>query len=88
MEVERSFQRLVEEKVQYVFGGGARLLSLVPLAGDASSRRYHRAQVSAPASPGSLVVMELAGNSLPLSSEELAIFKEPLKELPFLNVHR
>ena len=33
--------------------------------------------------------MELpAGSSLPLSSEELAIFKEGPKELPFLNVHR
>jgi aminoglycoside/choline kinase family phosphotransferase len=28
------------------------------------------------------------GSVLPLSSEELAVFKEPLKELPFLNVHR
>ncbi len=33
--------------------------------------------------------MELpAGSSLPLSSEELALFKEAPKELPFLNVHR
>lgn len=32
--------------------------------------------------------MELSGSSLPLSSEELAIFKEPPKELPFLNLHR
>ena len=32
--------------------------------------------------------MELPGGSvLPLSSEELAVFKEPLKELPFLNMH-
>ena len=27
-------------------------------------------------------------SSLPLSSEELAVFKEPPKELPFLNLHR
>jgi aminoglycoside/choline kinase family phosphotransferase len=33
--------------------------------------------------------MELpSGSVLPLSSEELAIFKSPLDELPFLNVHR
>lgn len=33
--------------------------------------------------------MELAaGSSLPLSSEELVIFKTPPKELPFLNLHR
>ena len=29
-----------------------------------------------------------SGSALPLSSEELAVFKEPLKELPFLNLHR
>jgi hypothetical protein len=32
--------------------------------------------------------MELAGSSLPLSSEELAVFKEPPRELPFLEMHR
>jgi len=29
-----------------------------------------------------------SGSALPLSSEELAVFNEPLKELPFLNLHR
>jgi N-acetylmuramate 1-kinase len=28
------------------------------------------------------------GNALPLSSEELGVFKEPLTELPFLSMHR
>lgn len=32
--------------------------------------------------------MELVGSFLPLSSEELAIFNEAPKELPFLNLHR
>ncbi len=32
--------------------------------------------------------MMLAGSALPLSSDELAVFKEPLKELPYLNVYR
>ncbi len=36
----------------------------------------------------SAIVMELSGSALPLSSEELAIFKEPPKELPFINIHR
>ncbi|HWO42828.1 MAG TPA: phosphotransferase [Candidatus Eisenbacteria bacterium] len=81
-------QSLVAEKVEALFGPSARLTDLRPLAGDASSRRYHRATLSGPA-PGSLVVMELgAGSGLPLSSEELAIFKTPLVELPFINVHR
>src|SRR6185369_11062292 len=35
-----------------------------------------------------IVVMVLAGSGLPLSSEELCIFPEPLRELPFLDVHR
>jgi aminoglycoside/choline kinase family phosphotransferase len=64
------------------------LTGLTALAGDASSRRYHRAHLSGGA-PASLIVMELPEDSaLPLSSEELAIFKEAPKELPFLNVHR
>jgi hypothetical protein len=59
------------------------------LAGDASSRRYYRATITAPGATHSIIVMTLpAGSSLPLSSEELAVFKEEPKELPFLNVHR
>jgi len=86
--VDQSFQNLVRQKVGAAFGSGVDLLSLAPLAGDASSRRYYRALLRPPASPQSVVVMELAGTSLPRSSEELAIFKEPLNELPFLNLHR
>jgi hypothetical protein len=79
-------EKLVAEKIRLVLGDQAGLRSLTPLAGDASSRRYHRAKLQG--KPGSVIVMELAGNSLPLSSEELAVFSQPLKELPFLNVHR
>jgi len=32
--------------------------------------------------------MILSGSVLPLSSDELAVFSEPLKELPYLNVYR
>ncbi|MBI4487743.1 MAG: phosphotransferase [Deltaproteobacteria bacterium] len=81
-------EQLVADKIQASFPGHTRLLSLTPLAGDASSRRYYRALLDGPASPRSVVIMELAGSSLPLSSEELAIFNEPPKELPFLNLHR
>jgi aminoglycoside/choline kinase family phosphotransferase len=86
--VNPSFENLVAEKVRAALGEDSRLLSLTPLAGDASSRRYYRALLDRPAPPRSLVIMELAGSSLPLSSEELAIFSEPPKELPFLNLHR
>ncbi|MDP2603786.1 MAG: phosphotransferase [Deltaproteobacteria bacterium] len=81
--------RLISDKVHALFGENSILVSLTTLAGDASSRRYHRASLQGADAPPSVIVMELpAGSSLPLSSEELAVFKEPLRELPFLNVHR
>ncbi len=78
----------LQEKFQEIFGPQTRMLSLTPLAGDASSRRYYRAILAGGTSPRSVVVMELGGTDLPISSEELAVFKEPPKELPFLNLHR
>lgn len=84
---EKLEQRLAD-KIRAAFGGRARLVALEPLAGDASTRRYYRALIEGDGAPRSVVIMELAGNPLPLSSEELAIFKEPPKELPFLNLHR
>jgi len=79
----------IGEKIFRVFGAGVTLGSLVPLAGDASSRRYYRAHLTGSDDPRSLIIMELPGGSaLPLSSEELAIFKEGPAELPFLNLHR
>jgi aminoglycoside/choline kinase family phosphotransferase len=80
---------LIAAKVRTVFGARAALISLSTLAGDASSRRYHRVGLQGPGVPNSLIVMELCvGSSLPLSTEELAIFKTPPKELPFLSLHR
>jgi aminoglycoside/choline kinase family phosphotransferase len=82
-------KRLIAPKIKTIFGSNIELIALAPLAGDASSRRYYRASLSGHGAPQSLIVMELpAGSVLPLSSEELAIFKEGPKELPFLNVHR
>jgi aminoglycoside/choline kinase family phosphotransferase len=81
--------QLIAEKIHTVIGANTALDSLDPLAGDASTRRYYRARLSGPGAPKSVVVMQLpAGSGLPLSSEELAIFKEGPKELPFLNMHR
>jgi N-acetylmuramate 1-kinase len=79
----------IAEKIPAAFGPGASLTSLAPLAGDASSRRYYRARLRGAGAPSTMIVMELpAGSALPLSSEELAIFKDGPKELPFLNMHR
>lgn len=83
------FRQRLDDKVRAVFGAGAAVASLAALAGDASSRRYYRASLRMPGAPQSIIVMELpAGAGLPLSSEELAIFKDGPRELPFLNVHR
>jgi N-acetylmuramate 1-kinase len=87
--VSEPINPLVTAKIRAVFGADLTLIALAPLAGDASSRRYYRAILSGTGAPPSIIVMELpAGSSLPLSSEELAIFKQGPKELPFLNVHR
>jgi aminoglycoside/choline kinase family phosphotransferase len=67
---------------------GAHLADVVHLAGDFSARRYLRARLAGGGAPATAVVMVLAGSGLPLSSEELGIFPEPLLELPFLDVHR
>jgi aminoglycoside/choline kinase family phosphotransferase len=67
---------------------GADLAELVHLAGDFSARRYFRARLVGGDAPATAVVMVLAGSGLPLSSEELGVFPEPLVELPFLDVHR
>ena len=88
MQISAKIEKLVVEKIRASFGNHARLLSLSPLAGDASSRRYYRVLLEGPRAPRSAILMELQGSSLPLSSEELAIFHEPPKELPFLNLHR
>jgi aminoglycoside/choline kinase family phosphotransferase len=84
-----SITQRIAAKIPTAFGAGATLGSLAALAGDASSRRYYRARLQGSSAPQSMIVMELpAGSVLPLSSEELAIFKEGPKELPFLNLHR
>ncbi len=84
-----SITERIVAKISTAFGANATLGSLAALAGDASSRRYYRARLRGLNNPPSMIVMELpAGSALPLSSEELAIFKEEPKELPFLNLHR
>ena len=80
---------LARQKSRAIFGEATDILSFSALAGDASTRRYYRAQMTGSAAPRSIIIMQLpAGSSLPLSSEELAVFKEPPRELPFLNVQR
>ncbi|HUI25986.1 MAG TPA: phosphotransferase [Candidatus Kryptonia bacterium] len=70
------------------FGAGVGVEKIDPLAGDASTRRYVRATLSGAGAPPTAVVMILADSGVAISSEELAVFKEPLKEQLFVNVHR
>lgn len=86
--VERDLVPLLEEVVRGRFGSGVQVCRAAALAGDASTRRYVRLWLEGPAAPPSVVAMILADRGLALSSEELAVFKEPLRELPYVNVHR
>jgi aminoglycoside/choline kinase family phosphotransferase len=80
-------RQAIDSAVAEVWGQGARVSNVVPLAGDASSRSYVRLHLNG-GGPATVVVMVLAGSGLSLSSDELAVFAEPLKELPYLNVYR
>ena len=76
----------LDEAVTEKWGQETRITQVESLAGDASSRSYARLSLSG-SGPASAVVMILAGSGLAVSSDELAVFDEPLKELPYLNVH-
>jgi aminoglycoside/choline kinase family phosphotransferase len=80
-------QHAIEKAAATVWGQHARVSQILPLTGDASSRSYERIYLSG-GGPATAVVMVLAGSGLSLSSDELAVFAEPLKELPYLNVYR
>lgn len=85
----QTIDQLITEKVALLFGGKAAVAGITALPGDASTRRYYRVQLAGSGAPSSLMAMQLpAGSNLPISSEELAVFKDAPKELPFLNVHR
>jgi aminoglycoside/choline kinase family phosphotransferase len=87
--VTETLEDIIADKIRAACGTATQIVSLAPLAGDASSRRYFRATLAPAKAPASVIVMALPAESpLPLSSEELAVFKEPLNELPFLNLHR
>lgn len=84
-----SIDQLISEKVAVLFSSQAAVTAIAALPGDASSRRYYRVQLAGNGVPPSLMAMQLPeGSGLPISSEELAVFKDAPRELPFLNVHR
>src|SRR2546427_9058797 len=85
--MDTHLRQAIDSAVTAVWGQGARVSQIVSLAGDASSRSYARLHLDGSV-PATAVVMGLAGSALPLSSEEVAVFAEPLKELPYLNMYR
>ncbi len=86
-QIDARISGVVAELVRDRFGSAARLERLAPLAGDASTRRYARAWLAGPGVPATAVVMLLADRGIAMSSDELAVFAEPLRELPYVNVH-
>jgi hypothetical protein len=86
--VDAAIGSAVAELVRDSFGAAARVARLAPLAGDASTRRYARAWLAGGGAPPTAVVMILADRGIAMSSDELAVFQEPLRELPYVNVHR
>lgn len=85
--MDANLRREIDSAVVTLWGQDAQISQVIPLAGDASSRSYVRLRLNG-SGPPTAVVMILAGSMLPLSSDELAVFAEPLKELPYLNVYR
>jgi hypothetical protein len=86
--VDADLTPLFGELVRARFGSGTCVQRAEPLAGDASTRRYVRLSLTGPGAPATTVAMLLADRGIAMSSDELAVFKEPPKELPYLNVHR
>lgn len=82
-----SLEKELPPLVRRRFGAAARVDAIRPLAGDASTRSYARAELSGGSAPSTAVVMLLADRGLAISSEELAVLPE-MTELPFLNVYR
>jgi aminoglycoside/choline kinase family phosphotransferase len=69
----------------------ARLERLVALKGDASMRRFWRGFVGHPSNaaiPDTAIAVDLGPDDLPLYARVLNLVPEPLREPPFVSVHR
>lgn len=79
-------QALVARTVETHLPPGLVLRALTPLAGDASNRRYYRAQVAG-GPPHSVILMQLAEpEGFKQSEEAVSGATHQLTELPFLNI--
>lgn len=79
-------QTLVAKTIETRFSPGLVLRGLVPLAGDASNRRYYRATVAG-GPPHSVIIMQLAeAEGFKQSEEAVSGGGHQIAELPFLNI--
>ncbi len=78
---------LVAQTVRARLPFQAEFVGLVPLAGDASNRRYFRVELAKASSPRSVVLMQLAEPEAFKQSEEAVSRADiAITELPFLNI--
>ncbi len=90
MSDEDRVRRLVDEAAPKLWPGTV-LESVVPMQGDASTRRYLRCHLAGdgPHAPSTCIAMLMASDTMALSSEELSVLgPDGPDELPFLNVAR
>jgi aminoglycoside/choline kinase family phosphotransferase len=79
-------QTLVARTIETHLPSGPALRALEPLAGDASNRRYYRAEVAG-GLPRSVIVMQLAApEGFKQSEEAVSGATHQIAELPFLNI--
>ena len=86
-EPERLPHDALTRAVQAAFGAGARIATVEPLFGDASSRRYVRLRIAGEQAPSTAVAMLLGEGRFAPTSDELGDGAS-VDELPFLNVGR
>jgi N-acetylmuramate 1-kinase len=67
----------------------AQLGDIVALRGDVSARRFWRVAIDgSPSTPATAIVIDLGPEDLPLYARALKLYPEPLREPPWVNLHR
>jgi aminoglycoside/choline kinase family phosphotransferase len=79
----------LESSVAATWPGG-RPGGITRLKGDASRRQFWRVAIEGgdDAAPATAIAVDLGPDDLPLYARALSLYREPLDEPPFLNVHR
>ncbi|MGH7949494.1 MAG: hypothetical protein ACREQF_09740, partial [Candidatus Binataceae bacterium] len=69
---------------------GARVTRTDTLKGDASTRRFYRVSIEprGATAPSTAIAIDLGSDDLPLYARTLKLLPEPLREPPWVNVHR